>query len=66
MLGTISSQLDRIEKNTPKIKEIEKGQPLFKPSYCKKSLRLRGNKNNDDLVKILTQKLEFMNIKDPA
>ena len=25
ILGTISSQLDRIEKNTPKIKEIEKG-----------------------------------------
>ena len=30
ILGTISSQLDRIEKNTPKPKEKEK--PLFKPS----------------------------------
>ena len=40
ILGTISSQLDRIEKHTPKIKEIEKGQPLFKPTDCKKSLRL--------------------------
>ena len=66
ILGTISSQLDRIEKNTHKIKEIEKGQPFFKSSDCKKSLRLGGNKNNDDLVKILTQKLEFMNIKDPS
>ena len=65
ILGTISSQLDRIEKNTPKPKEIEKEKekPLFKPS---KSLRLGGNKNNDDLVKILTQKLAFMDIKDPS
>ena len=37
ILGTISSQLDIIEKNIPKIKEIEKVQPLFKPSYCKKN-----------------------------
>ena len=66
ILGTISSQLDRIEKNTPKLKEIEKEKPLFKPSDCKKSLRLGGNKNNDDLVKILNKKLEFMNIKDPS
>ena len=69
MLGTISSQLNRIEKiipnNTPKTKEIEKEKekPLFQPS---KSLRLGGNKNNDDLVKILTQKLAFMEIKDPS
>ena len=63
-LGTISSQLDRIEKNTPKLKEIEKEKekPLFKPS---KSLRL-GGKNNDDSVKTLTQKLAFMDIKDPS
>ena len=40
ILGTISSQLDRIEKNTPKIKEIEKEKPLLKPKDCKKSLRL--------------------------
>ena len=66
ILGTISSQLDRIEKNTPKIKETEEGQPLFEPSDCRKSLRLGGNKNNDDLVKNLTKKLEFMNIKDPS
>ena len=66
MLGTISSHLDRIEKNTPKTKEIEKEKPLFKPSDCKKSLRLRGNKNNDNLIKILTKKLDFMNIKDPS
>ena len=66
ILGTISSQLDRIEKNTPKIKEIEKEKHLFKPTDCKKSLRLGGNKSNDDLVKILTKKLEFMNIKDPS
>ena len=69
ILGTISSQLNRIEKiihsNTIKTKEIEKEKekPLFQPS---KSLRLGGNKNNDDLVKILTQKLAFMEIKDPS
>ena len=66
ILGTISSQLDRIEKSTPKIKEVEKEKPLFKPTDCKKSLRLGGNRNNDDLVKILTKKLEFMNIKCDA
>ena len=65
ILRTISSQLDRIEKNIPKTKETEKEKPLFKPSDCKKSLRLGGNKNNDDLIKILTKKLEFMNIKGP-
>ena len=65
ILGTISSQLDRIEKNGPKIKEMEKEKekPLFKPS---KFLRLGGNKNNEDLVKILTQKLSFMDVKDPS
>ena len=68
ILGTISSQLDRIEKTTPKMKENEKEKakhknPLFKPS---KSLGLGGNKNNDDLIKILTQKLSFMDIKDPS
>ena len=72
MLVTISSQLNRIEKNisnnTPKIKEIEKEKvktenPLFKPA---KSLKLGGNRTNDDLVKILTQKLAFMEMKDPT
>ena len=69
ILGRISSQLNRIEKiilsNTTKTKEIEKEKekPLFQPS---KSLRLGGNQNNDDLVKILTQKLAFMEIKDAS
>ena len=72
ILGTISSQLNRIEKNihnnNPKIKENEKEKvkndnPFFKPS---KPLRLGGNKNNEDLVKILTQKLAFMELKDPS
>ena len=57
ILGTISSKLYRIEKNTPKTNEIEKGQPLLKPIDCKKSIRLGSNKNNDDLVQILTNKL---------
>ena len=65
IIGTISSQLDRIEKNNPKIKETEKGQPLFKPSDCKKFIRLGGNKNNDDLVKILTKKIRIYEYKRP-
>ena len=41
ILGTISSQLDRIEKNAPKIKEIEKEKPLFKSTDCKKIPKIR-------------------------
>ena len=72
ILGTISSQLNRIEKNIPnntsKIKEVEKEKvkmenPLFKPA---KPLKLGGNKNNDDLVKKLSQKLAYMELKDPS
>ena len=69
ILGTISSQLNIIEKiipnnnNKTKETEKEKEKPLFQPS---KNLRLGGNKSNDDLVKILTQKLAFMEIKNPS
>ena len=57
MLGTISTQLNRIEgkfsTKTYKIeKEIKQENPLFKPI---KPLKLGGNRNNDDLIKILTQ-----------
>ena len=71
MLGTISSQLNRIEgklftNNYEPENEKEKTKlenPLFKPM---KPLKLGGNKNNDDLVKILTQKLYSMDVKDPS
>ena len=73
ILGTISTQLNRIESkcftkdNKPeKEKEEEKEKkenPLFKPI---KPLKLGGNKNNDELIKILTQKLTGMKIKDPS
>ena len=71
MLGTISSQLNRIEgksftNNYKPENEKEKTKsenPLFKPM---KPLKLGGNKNNDDLVKILTQKLYSMDVKDPS
>ena len=31
-----------------------------------KPLKLGGNKNNDDLIKILTQKLNTIGVKDPS
>ena len=54
ILGTISSQLDRIEKNFPKSNELTEYE---KPILAKKL----GNKNND-LIKILAKKLEAMNL----
>ena len=62
MLGTISSQLNRMEgksfsnkyKPENEEKETKQENPLFKPS---KPLKLGGNRNNEDLIKILTQKL---------
>ena len=64
ILGTIYSQLDRIEKNIPKSKETEKEKPLFRTLEYSKPIKL-GNKNND-LIKVLTQRLEAMNITDPS
>ena len=71
MLGTISSQLNRMEgksfsnkyKTEKEEKEIKQENPLFKPS---KPLKLGGNRNNEDLIKILTQKLTSIEIKDPS
>ena len=71
ILGTISTQLNRIEskyftKNyKPKNEEKKPSQenPLFKPI---KPLKLGGNRNNDDLIKILTQRLSSIEIKDPS
>ena len=71
MLGTISSQLNRIEgksftrkyKTENEEKETKQENPLFKPI---KTLKLGGNKNNDDLIKILTQRLSSIEIKDPS
>ena len=73
MLGTISTQLNRIEGKsfTNKYKtepekdkeEIKHDNPLFKPI---KPLKLGGNRNNDELIKILTQKLTGIEVKDPS
>ena len=70
ILGTISTQLNRIEgksftktyKTKNEEKEIKQENPLFKPA---KPLKLGGNRN-DDLIKILTQKLTSIEIKDPS
>ena len=71
MLGTISTQLNRIESKyfTKKYKteketekEIKQENPLFKSI---KPRKLGGNRN-DDLIKILTQKLSSIEIKDPS
>ena len=64
ILGTISSQLNRIEGKsfTNKYKpenEKEKTKaenPLFKPM---KPLKLGGNKNNDDLIKKFNSKIKY-------
>ena len=73
ILGTISTQLNRIENkcftkdyNPEKDKGEEKEKKensLFKPI---KPLKLGGNKSNDELINILTQKLTGMEIKDPS
>ena len=73
ILGTISTQLNGIEgksftnkyKTEPgnEEKEIKHDNPLFKPI---KPLKLGGNKNNDELIKILTQKLTGIEVKDPS
>ena len=68
MLGTISTQLNRIEskyftKNYKPENEEKHDNPLFKPI---KPLKLGGNKNNDELIKYLTQKLTGIEIKDPS
>ena len=76
MLGTISTQLNRIEgkeftkvykdeneNNNKHEKETKQENPLFKPI---KPLKLGGNRNNDDLIKILTQRLSSIEIKDPS
>ena len=71
MLGTISFQLNRIEgksftnkyKTEDEEKETKQENPLFKPT---KPLKLGGIRNNDDLIKILTQKLTTIEIKDPS
>ena len=68
ILGTISTQLNRIEgksftksyKTENEENEIKHDNPLFKPI---KPLKLGGNRNNDELIKILTQKLTRM---DPS
>ena len=44
-------------------KEVKIENPLFKPI---KPLKLGGNKSNDELIKIFTQKLTSMEIKDPS
>ena len=70
ILGTISTQLNRIEGKSKNYKlenenekETKQENPLFKPI---KPLNLGGNRNNDDLIKILTQKLSSIEIKDPS
>ena len=63
ILGTISSQLDRIEKKFPKSKDATE-KPLFKSPEFNKPIKL-GNKNND-LIKALVKRLEAMNITDPS
>ena len=44
-------------------KDTKHENPLFKPI---KPLKLGGNRNNEDLIKILTQKLSTVEIKDPS
>ena len=78
ILGTISTQLNRIEgkyftknykteneknQTSEKEKEIKSEHLFFKPI---KPLKLGGSRNNDDLIKILTQKLVGLEVNDPS
>ena len=71
MLGTISYQLNRIEgksftnnyKGENEEKDKKSENVLFKPT---KPLKLGGNRSKEDLIKILTQKLNTMEVKDPS
>ena len=76
ILRTISTQMNRIEgklstkihkiednKNSEDEKDKKQENPLFKPI---KPLKLGNNRNNDDLIKILTQRLSAIEIKDPS
>ena len=78
ILGTISSQLNRIEGKafTKAYKpENEKDQTIEKEKDTKyehlffkpiKPLKLGGSRNNDDLIKNLTQKLVRLEVNDPS
>ena len=73
ILGTLSSQLDRIEDKleTPHIsrqivtphfldKSLDKNRPIFKPAEVgNKTLKLS---NNDDLIKTLTKRIEQLDL----
>ena len=76
ILGTISSQLNRIEgksftktyktenENKHENEKDKKSENLFfKPT---KPLQLGGSRNNDDLIKILTKKLAGIEVNDPS
>ena len=76
ILGTISFQLNRIEGKsftktykTENDKKSENEQDkksenlFFKPT---KPLKLGGSRNNDDLIKILTNKIAGMEVNDPS
>ena len=55
ILGTIASQMDRIEKNFPiSITRVDYDEPLFKPLEINKPLKF-SNKNNE-LIENISQK----------
>ena len=78
ILGTISSQLNIIEgksftktyktenendQTSEKEKDMKSEHLFFKPI---KPLKLGGSRNNDDLIKILTQKLVGLEVNNPS
>ena len=65
ILGTIAAQMDRFEKNIPKILPTKPNynKPFFKPLEIAKPIKFGNNNKNEELYKILAKKLEAVEFK---
>ena len=60
ILGIIATQMDRFEKNMPKVlpTKSDYDKPFFKPLEIAKPIKFGNNNKNEELHKILAKKLE--------
>ena len=65
ILGIIAAQMDRFEKNIPKILSIKPDydKPFFKPLEIAKPIKFGNNNKNEEFYKILAEKLETIEFK---
>ena len=61
--GKLSTRINKTEDKNDNGKDKKIENPLFKPI---KPLKLGGSRNNDDLIKTLTQKLIGLEVNDPS